>query len=71
VICYLMTLLVAGLMAARAVVTTPEDCQKLAQRLLANDPLLQGKKAEVSCEALPMYFRSLEVLTTPDQTLPR
>lgn len=54
-IVYLLTLLVSGGMAARAILLTPADCEQLGKRIAENDPLYAGKRYEVKCEALPMW----------------
>jgi hypothetical protein len=54
-IVYLMTLTVAGAMAARAILLTAGDCDTLAKRIAENDPLYHSKPFTISCEALPMY----------------
>jgi hypothetical protein len=64
-IVYLLTILVAGAMNARVIVATPEDCQTLARRMLANDPAAHGKPSSYQCEALPMLFRSVDPPQTP------
>jgi hypothetical protein len=54
-IVYLLTLLVSGGMAARAILLTPADCEALGKRIAENDPLYKSQPYEVKCEALPMY----------------
>jgi hypothetical protein len=54
-IVYLMTLTVAGAMAARAILFTAADCDVLAKRIAENDPLYRTKPFAISCEALPLY----------------
>jgi hypothetical protein len=47
-IVYLMTLTVAGAMAARAILLTAGDCDTLAKRIAENDPLYHSSRSPLA-----------------------